>query len=82
MQAGLAHQSQLHLEVGLACMVRALFETGNFEDLFLCLERISQAYERYRTEGTTAYVSIRQRTSAYVSVRQRTSGIEQKVNRM
>jgi len=50
-KSGLENCNDFQVEVALSCMVQAMAFAGEFEDLFLCLERLEVAYERYKSAG-------------------------------
>jgi hypothetical protein len=51
-QAGVRNKSAFQCEVALTCMVQPLFFSGEFEDLFLCFDRILKSYEKHAKAGT------------------------------
>jgi len=51
-KAGLKSQQQFVMDVGLACMVEPMFFAGDFEDLFLCFDRLYEEYVGNSQKGT------------------------------
>lgn len=51
-KAGLKSKDQLIMDVGLACLVEPMYFAGDFEDLFLCFDRLYEECSSNRQQGT------------------------------